>query len=163
MRKMGFLALCLFGLSASAPAQQALVDPLRFFEGRTESKGSIKIVFKKATKTYSAGRGRIESDGSLSLVQQVSDDGKEPHERRWRIRQVSSGRFVGTMTDAVGPVKIEEVGGRYRFRFQAKGSLTIEQWLAPLPDGRSARSTTTVRKLGMKVATGDAIIRKIPS
>src|SRR5688572_11462494 len=100
-RNMGFLALCLFGLSASAPAQQALVDPLRFFEGRTESKGSIKIVFKKATKTYSAGRGRIESDGSLLLVQQVSDEGKEPHERRWRIRQVSSGRFVGTMTDAV--------------------------------------------------------------
>lgn len=154
-----FTATAALFLATPAPAQSR-IDPLRFFEGRTESEGSVKIVMRKPYRTHTVGHGRIEPDGSLSLVQKVNDEGKPPRERRWRIRQAGSHRFVGTMSEASGPVTIDEVGGRYRFRFKIKGSITVEQWLAPLAGGTAARNSMTIRKLGMTVGTGDGMIRK---
>lgn len=145
----------------SAPATAQPLKPLRFFEGRTESFGTIKLFLKRPYRSHSVGRGVIESDGSLLLVQQVEDEGKPPRERRWQIHQIGPGRYSGTMSEANGPVTIDEVGGRYRFRFRMKRSLSVEQWLAPFPGGMSARNTITVRKFGMTVGTSDGTIRKI--
>ena len=121
----------------------------------------VKVVMKKPFHTRSIGRGAIKPDGSLYLVQRVEEDGRPPRDRRWQIRQVARGRFAGTMSEASGPVTIEEIGGRYRFRFKMKGGLSVEQWMTPLPGGRSARNKMTVRKLGVTVARSDGVIRKI--
>jgi hypothetical protein len=145
----------------SAPATAEPLKPLRFFEGRTESFGTIKLFLKKPYRSHTVGRGVIESDGSLLLVQQVEDEGRPPRERRWRIRQIGPGRYSGTMSEASGPVTIDEVGGRYRFRFRMNGNFAVEQWLAPLPGGMSARNSMKVRKFGMTVGTSDGTIRKI--
>lgn len=152
-------ALVLAAPAAAAPPSSD--SPLAFFEGRTVSQGTTKVMLRKPYRTRSQGVGRIERDGTLNLVQQV-EEGDEPRkERRWRIRQVAPGRFAGTMSDAAGPVEVEKVGARFRFRFRMKGGLAVEQWLTPLAGGMSARSTLTVRKLGMAVATGEALIRRI--
>jgi hypothetical protein len=37
----------------------------------------------------------------------------------------------------------------------------VEQWLTPLTDGKSAKSSTRVRKFGLTVATSDSVIRKV--
>jgi hypothetical protein len=65
------------------------------------------------------------------------------------------------MSDAVGPVQVEEIGDRFRFKFKMKGNLAIEQWVTPMADGRSAETRTTVRKMGMRVASSEGTIRKI--
>jgi hypothetical protein len=151
-------------LVASAPAAAAAsqqVDPLRFFEGRTEVQGTVKVMFKKPYRTHTVGVGRIERDGTLTLLQRVEDEGKAPHERRWKVRQIGPDRFAATMTQAMGPVSIDKVGERYRFRFRIKGNLNVEQWLTPLPGGRAARSLIKVRRLGMTVATTEGVIRKV--
>ncbi|MEO6582241.1 MAG: DUF3833 family protein [Sphingomicrobium sp.] len=145
---------------AAPSAARPLVHPLKFFEGKTESSGTVKIFTQERYRTRSIGRGRIDADGSLNLVQQVHDEGKPQRERRWRIRQIATGHFAGSMSEATGPVVIDEVGGLYRFRFKMKGHLAVEQWLAPLPGGASARNRMTVRKFGMTVGTGDGIVRK---
>src|SRR5688572_17916663 len=144
----------------SAAAAEA-PHPLRFFEGRTEGSGVIRLMLKKPYRTRSIGKGRFERDGSLSLVQRVEDEGRPPHERRWKIRQVGARRFSGTMSEATGPVIIDEIGGRYRFRFKMKGNLAVEQWLAPIAGGLSARNRMTIRKFGMTVGSGEGIIRKV--
>jgi hypothetical protein len=146
---------------SSHPSMAESIEPLEFFEGRTESSGTIKIVLRKSFKTRSIGTGRIASDGTLVLVQTVEEDGKPPRERRWRIRKSGPRKFTGTMTDASGPVTIDEVDGRYRFRFKMKGNLSVEQWVIPLPGGRSARNTMTIKKLGVTVGTGNGMIRKL--
>lgn len=138
-------------------------DPLHFFEGRTEGSGIVRIIMKKPYRTRSVGLGRIERDGSLSLVQRVEDEGRPPRERKWKIRKVGPSRYSGTMTEAVGPVSIEEVAGRYRFRFKMKGHLSVEQWMAPQPGGMAALNNMTVRKLGMTVGTSEGMIRKFAS
>jgi hypothetical protein len=153
-------ALLLAAPTASASLQPR-TDPLLFFQGRTETVGTVKIIFHKAYRTRSIGNGRIEPDGSLLLVQKVQDEGKPPTQRWWRVRETAPDRFTATMSEAVGPVVIQRVGERYRFRFRLKGNLSAEQMLTPLDGGRSALSRLTVRKMGMTVATTDGIVRRI--
>ena len=59
--------------SASAAMSMSMpVDPLRFFVGRTESVGRVKVMFQKNYATHSTGVGRIEPDGSLILSSRCS-------------------------------------------------------------------------------------------
>ena len=147
---------------AASPANAArLTDPLRFWEGRTETVSTIKVVLKKAFRTRSLGRGEIKSDGSLELVQRVEDEGKPPRERRWVIRKAGPNRYVGTMNEASGPVVIDEIGDRFRFRFKMKGNLAVEQWITPNPGGKTGRNKLTIKKLGMVVAHSEGVIRKL--
>jgi len=154
------IALGALPAAATSPTPR-MSAPLKFFEGKTEMLSTVKVVFKSPYKSVTTGDGKILGDGSLSLVQKVRDENKPTESRLWRIKQVAAGRYAGTMTEAVGPVQAEEVGGKYRFRFKLKGNLSVEQWLTPLPGGRAAQSKISVRKAGIKVATSDGIIRRV--
>jgi hypothetical protein len=162
MRALGLFACAaaslIVGRSASAvPLRQ----PLRFFEGRTESVGTIKAMMKKTHRVLSIGHGTIGADGALTLVQQVRDEGEAPHQRIWHIRQVGPTKFAGTMSEADGPITIEQVGDGYCFRFNIHGGLAAEQWLIPNRDGTSGSSVLTVRKFGITVARSEATIRRL--
>jgi hypothetical protein len=119
------------------------------------------MVMKKPFKSRSLGRGKLLGDRSLDLVQRVEDEGRPPHERRWKIRQVGPGRFAGTMSEAVGPVTIEETPKGYRFRFKLKDNMAVEQWLMPMAGGKAARSKVTVRRFGIAVFKSDGVVRKL--
>ncbi len=155
------LALALGFAASPCLAANVSDNPLTFFEGRTESLTNVRILTKKPFRSRAIGKGVIKADGSLDLVQRVEEQGHQPHERRWRMRQVGPGRFTGTMTEAKGPVSAEEIDGRYRFRFRMEGSVTVEQWLTPMPDGRSAKSVVSIRKYGIKVGSSVGVIRKL--
>jgi hypothetical protein len=137
-----------------------LQHPLRFFEGRTETIGTMKAIMKRTHRVESIGHGTIGADGALTLVQQVRDEGEAPHQRIWHIHQVGPTQFAGTMTEASGPIVIDQVGEGYRFRFNLKGGLAAEQWLVPNRDGSSGSSVLTVRKFGMTVARSEATVRR---
>jgi hypothetical protein len=144
-----------------APAKaERILEPLRFFEGRTEMLSLVKVMMKKPYSSRTVGRGHILPDGSLSLVQQIYDHGKPTRQRRWKIREIGPGKYTGTMSEAVGPVQVQDIGGRFLFKFSMKGKLAIEQWITPMPGGKTARTRMTAKKLGMRVATSEGTIRK---
>lgn len=146
---------------ATAPVQASHpTDPLRFFEGRTEYVSTMKLLAKKPYRSRTLGHGEIADDGSLRLIQKVHDEGKPAHERRWHMRKVGPGRFAGTMSQAKGPVTVDEVDGRFRFRFRMKGGVSVEQWLIPVSHD-AARSRLTIRKLGFTVGRSEGTIRKL--
>ena len=152
-----------FAVAASAGSLSA-EDPgqsLRFFEGRTEMISVVKVIMRKPYRSRTTGRGEILPDGSLALVQLVEEDGKPARQRYWKIRQIDAVRFAGTMSEAVGLVRIQRFGGQFRFNFKLKGNLAVEQWIVPAPGGRSARTTMTARKFGMRVASSEGTIRKL--
>ena len=152
-------------IAVALPISPATADrvagPLRYFEGRTEMVSLVKIVMKKPYRSRTFGEGSIAPDGTLSLVQHVKEDGKPQRARQWRIRQVGPRTFSGTMSEAVGPVQVQERDGKFHFKFRMKGNLAVEQWITPLPNGKSAESKITVRKLGMRVASSEGTIRKL--
>jgi hypothetical protein len=160
------LAVASLALAATAAAPlnaapETLEDPLRFWEGKTESVSTVKVMMKKPFKTRAVGRGKIKADGSLELVQHVEEEGRPAHDRRWLIHQVGPRRYSGTMSEAKGPVTIEEVDGQFRFRFKMAGNLAVEQVLTPLPGGKSARSKLTIKKLGVTVGRSEGTVRKL--
>jgi hypothetical protein len=148
-------------LMTSAASAAPLADPLRFFAGVTESVGTMKAFMRGVQHVRSIGHGTISEDGTLTLVQQVHDQGEAPHQRTWKIHQVSPTKFIGTMSEAVTPVLIEQIGQGYRFRFKLHGGLSAEQWIIPSRDGKSGTSTLVVKKLGMIVARSTGIVRRI--
>ena len=160
-RLMGGAAILSLTLLPSAADADSDRAPLQFFNGKTEMVSTVKVIMKKPFRSRAVGNGRILSDGTLSLAQQVFDEGEPTKQRLWKIRQVASSHYAGTMTEAVGPVVVDEVDGRYRFKFRMKGNLSVEQWMTPLAGGNSAKSNTTVRKFGMKVASSTGIIRRV--
>ena len=160
-RLLGGLAVIAVTLLPSAAVADSDRAPLQFFNGKTEMVSTIKVIMKKPFRSRAIGNGRILSDGSLSLAQQVFDEGQPTKQRNWKIRQVASGQYAGTMTEAVGPVTVDEVDGKYRFKYKMKGNLAVEQWMTPLAGGNAAKSTVTVRKFGMKVASSTGIIKRV--
>lgn len=148
-------------LGSDMAVAQVPAHPFDFFEGVTETVGILKVVMRSPVHTRSIGRGEIEADGSFRLVQRVEDEGREPYVRRWTVRKIAPTHFTGTMSEASGPVTIDEIGNRFRFRFRMSGGLSVEEWLTPLPGSRSARNQLTVRKFGIRVASADGVVRKI--
>lgn len=146
---------------AQAPDATAGFDAIQFFEGRTEGEGVLKVALRPPTAIRVQSRGRIEPDGTLSVRQTVSQGGKPARTREWRIREVSPGRYAGTLTDATSPVVGEAVGNRLRLRFRMKGGLDAEQWLTLAPGGRSVHNVMRIRKFGLTVASLDETIRKL--
>ncbi|HEY7006772.1 MAG TPA: hypothetical protein VH392_09870 [Sphingomicrobium sp.] len=139
----------------------SLSQPLQFFSGRTEMISTVKVFAKKPYRSRTLGVGKILDDGSLALIQEVFGEGRAPERRSWKIRQLGPHRYGGTMSEAVGPVVVDEVKGRYRFKFRMKGNLAIEQWLTPVEGGDSARSNLTVRKFGIRVASSTGVVHRL--
>jgi len=160
-RMLGGLSVIALSLLPSAAVADSDRAPLQFFNGKTEMVSTIKVIMKKPFRSRALGTGRILPDGSLSLAQQVFDEGEPTKQRNWKIRQIASGHYAGTMTEAVGPVTVEEVDGKYRFNYKMKGNLAVEQWMTPLAGGNAAKSIVTVRKFGMKVASSTGIIKRV--
>ena len=129
--------------------------------GARKAKGEVKVVFKSPYGVRVHGRGRIDPNGALVLVQDVLEEGKPPRRRSWYIRETAPGRYAGTLSDATGPVKLEVVGGRFHIKFRMKGGLGVEQWLTAAPDGASVHNSMVIRKFGLKVATLEERIRKL--
>ncbi len=166
MRAILLTAPLLLAAFAPAPSPKAAgaaeaFDAIRFFDGKTEGEGVLKVALRSPTAIRVQSRGRIETDGTLSVRQTVSEGGKPARSREWRIRELSPGRYAGTLSDASGPVVGEAVGNRLRLRFRMKGGLDAEQWLTLAPGGRSAHNVMRVRKFGLTVASLDETIRKL--
>jgi hypothetical protein len=160
-RLLGGLAVVAVTLMPSAAVADSDRAPLQFFNGKTEMVSMIKVIMRKPFRSRAIGTGRILQDGSLALAQQVFDEGEPTKQRNWKIRQIASGHYAGTMTEAVGPVVVEEVDGKYRFNYKMKGNLAVEQWMTPLAGGNAAKSIVTVRKFGMKVASSIGVIKRV--
>lgn len=158
---------CLFALALSAGASQPVYasarsfDVVGFFEGRTEGQARLKVIFKSPKSVRVQSRGRKLADGGLLLVQDIAEEGKPRRTREWRMREVSPGRFSGTLSDAGGPVVGEVQGNRFHVRYAMKNGLNAEQWLTLQPDGRTVRNVMHVTKLKLRVATLEETIRKL--
>jgi hypothetical protein len=165
--KAGLIAaVALAGCGSASPSPElAAPRPLfraeQFFAGRTEGRGSLKVMFKDTQQVRVEGIGRAEPDGTLVLDQIVRRGTIKPQKRQWRIRPVGQGRYEGTLTDATGPVRGEVTGNLFHLRYPMKGGVNAEQWIYLQPDGRTALNRMRITKLGVTVGRLEETIRKI--
>jgi len=146
-------------LSIASPAH-ATFDPVEFFRGHSEGRGELKILLQSAVRIDVKSEGRDERDGTLLLIQRVSQQGQEPRTRYWRLKRQSPTQFTGTLTDAAGPVTVDVVGDRARIRYTMKNRMSVEQWLTPTGP-RTVDNQMRVRRFGVVVARFSETIRKL--
>ena len=152
MNRTGAIAAALaFSAGASAQAPKPF-DPVAFFTGPTQGRGTLKEALGKEKRTVTQSVGRVDKDGWLLLDQKVAVEGDPVRQRRWRLKQVAPGKYSGTLSDAKGPVKAEVRGQTVRIRYVMKGNIKVEQELTAVPGGRAVVNRGTFRKFGMKVA-----------
>jgi hypothetical protein len=158
-------ALALAGCSAGQRGEEfarpaPAFDVAAFFAGRTSGDGRLKILFKRTQRLRVEGSGRVEPDGTLVLDQVVHRGTRAPETRQWRIHPTGGGRYVGTLTDATGPVAADVRGNVLHLAYPMKGGTQAEQWIYLQPGGHLAINRMAIRKLGLTVATIDEAIRK---
>ncbi len=147
-------------LAAALAAAPAPFNPVDFFRGRTQGEGRLKVILQRTKTIKVQSVGRDDPDGSLVLKQVVTEEGKAPRTRNWRLRSEGGGRYSGTLTDAVGPVRIETVGTRIRIRYHSKDNLDFEQWLTPAGP-RRVDNKMRVKRFGVTVAHVTETITKL--
>ena len=156
-RMIAVLALALAACGAAAPPEAAeqgeAFDPVAFFTGRSHGDGMLDQIMKSKRRVTVDSVGKLEADGALTLTQRIKMAGDAPRTRTWRLKQTAPGRYVGSLTDATGPVETVAIGRAIRIRYPMKGGLTVEQWLVALPGGRALDNRLTVTKWGMRVAS----------
>ncbi|MEH3103629.1 MAG: DUF3833 family protein [Sphingomonas phyllosphaerae] len=136
---------------AAAPVGPAF-DPLRFFTGQTSGTAQLKVILRSARGVTVRGTGRMRADGTLVLDQIVTEADKPPRPRRWVLRGTTPGHYVGTLSDAHGPVVGAVTGATLRLSFTSNGGFRIRQTLTLQPDGRTLANRLEARRFGIRVA-----------
>lgn len=147
-------------LAALLLGQPAMTPHERFFVGRTEGTGTVRVILSGSHAVRDETIGRIERDGTLVLDQVVREEGKPARRRTWRMRRSGANRIAGTITDARGPVTGELEGAVLHLRYRSVEGPSVEQWITLSPGGRSAHNRMVFRRFGMTVATVEETIRR---
>jgi hypothetical protein len=150
-------AILAFLLLVQAPGS----GPERFFVGRTEGVGIVRVMMSGPHQVRDHGRGRIGADGALLLDQVVEEAGKPPRTRHWRLVHAPGNRIAGTISDARGPIAGEVRGNILHLRYRSAEGPSVEQWITLHPGGRTATNRMVFRKFGLKVATVDSTIQRV--
>lgn len=141
-------------------AAQPTFDPIAFFEGRTEGRGSLNTILSGRNTTLVAGLGKRTAPDALVLEQSVRRGAGAPALRTWELHRVAPGRYAGTLSDASGPVAADVAGNRLHIAFPMKGGLSAQQWLYLSPNGQIAQNRMVVTKLGIPIASLDEVITR---
>ncbi len=152
---VAFLALTACTAAAPPEASQPgpAFDPVAFFTGKSHGDGRLEQIMKGVRIVTVDSVGKTEANGALTLTQRIATEGEPARTRVWRLKQVTPGRYSGTLTDATGPVETIAVGRAIRIRYPMTGGLKVEQWLIALPGGQKLDNRLTVTKWGIRVAS----------
>jgi hypothetical protein len=137
------------------------IAPERFFVGRTEGVGTVRMILSGRHGVRVHSRGRMDEDGALLIEQVVEEEGKPARRRSWRLVRTGPDRFTGTITDAHGPVSGEVDGNVLRLRYRGAQGVAVDQRITIHPGGRSAENRMTFRRFGLTVATFEETIRRV--
>ena len=154
------MSLALAIALAASPAPAEPFDPVAFFSGRTRGEGTLKAAFAKPKTIIVDSVGTAAKDGALVLTQTIHEPGKPPRTRIWRMRRDSPSRYSGSLSDAIGPVRVEVEASAIRIRYRDKDRLDFDQRLTAAGP-RQLRNRMSVKRFGVTVARYDEIIRKL--
>lgn len=148
-------------LTLAVPLHAQATAPERFFVGRLESVGRLKIIFRAGETVKDHGSGRVEADGTTVLDQMVERPGEAPRRRIWRLRETSPGKVTGTLTGARTAVSGTYANSVLRLDYTMDDGVRVDQQMTFAPDGQSAQNRMLFYKFGINVATLQGTIRRV--
>ena len=135
------------------PAAHPALRPEGFFSGRTQGKGTLRLITGRERSIEVEGRGHIEPDGRLRLEQVVTFDDGKVEKRTWRLHRTGPGVYAAELSDASGPVSVEAAGNVMHLRYRVRHpGVYMRQSLYLAPDGRTVSNRATITMLGVPIA-----------
>ena len=155
------LSACAISHAPVAPASPTpAFSAERFFAGRTQGDGVVRILAGHERPLHVEGSGRVEAAGTLVLDQEVRRGDAPATRREWRIHPVAGG-YAGSLSDAAGPVDGRVEGTRLHLRSAMGSGLRAEQWITLRAGGQEAVNRMTISKLGLPIAHIAETIRRV--
>jgi len=141
---------CLAGFAARpASSVEPTFDPTRFFGGRTDGEGTLKVRLGTDRALRVQSRGTTEVDGTFRLDQTITFGDGAVETRTWQLRRIDAQRFTATLSDATGPVSAESNGNLFHLRYRLRRAVYMEQWLYLRPDRRTIDNRAQITVLGI--------------
>ena len=140
------LALAVGGPVAAQPP--AVLDG---FVGRSTGDGILRMFGGRSRPFHVESSGAERPDGRRQLDQTVFMSGQPPRNRSWVMTPAGPHQFVGTLSDAAGPVVARADGSRLVLRYRVAGPFVMHQTLDRLPDGRTTANAGRITVLGVPV------------
>ena len=160
MRLAAAFALLLLCAAPASSTDKPKLDMLAFFAGKTHADNVLKVVLKKPVPLIVDSIGGKGDRGDFVMIETVHEGDKPVRQRKWIMRQAGPNHFTGSLTDAVGPVDVQIDGDTATIRYVMKGGLKIEQHLKLSADGRTLSNQVVAKKVGLKFARVEGIVRK---
>ena len=161
MRVAAAFALLLLCAAPASSTDKPKLDMLAFFAGKTHADNVLKVVLKKPVPLIVDSIGGKGDRGDFVMIETVREGDKPVRQRKWIMRQAGPNHFTGSLTDAVGPVDVQIDGDTATIRYVMKGGLKIEQHLKLSADGRTLSNQVVAKKVGLKFARVEGIVRKV--
>ena len=161
MRLAAAFALLLLCAAPASSTDKPKLDMLAFFAGKTHADNVLKVVLKKPVPLIVDSIGGKGDRGDFVMIETVREGDKPVRQRKWIMRQAGPNHFTGSLTDAVGPVDVQIDGDTATIRYVMKGGLKIEQHLKLSADGRTLTNQVVAKKVGLKFARVEGIVRKV--
>ncbi|WP_374352476.1 DUF3833 domain-containing protein [Chitinimonas sp.] len=171
------LLLCLAILLAGCAGQsinqyqqaQPTLDPLQFFQGRTQAWGMFQSRSGEVVKRFTVElTGTIKGDQlTLDEAFRYSDGSRQ--QRTWTLQRHSDGSWRGSAADVVGEARGELAGNalnwRYTLRLPVDGSeylVNFDDWMY-LIDAHTMVNRASMSKFGVELGQVTLFFRKDPS
>ena len=160
MKALAALITVAIAGAATAADPGPKLDMLDFFTGKTHADNVIHVALQHPHKLIVDSVGGRNKEGDFVLIDNVQEEGKPARKRVWAMRPSGPNRFIGSLSDASGPVDVTVNGDTAIIRYVMKdGGLKIEQQLKLQRDGTLTNSVMA-RKFGMKFGHVEGTIRK---
>lgn len=161
MKVAAAAGLLLISMSSALAAPDPRLDLTAFFTGHSHADNVLKIAFHRPTPLIVDSVGGKGDRGDFVLIDTVHEGDKPVRTRKWVMRQAAPGHFIGSLSDATGPVDIVVSGNTAVVQYVMKGGLRVRQQMDLLADGKTMANQVVVKKFGLKFASVEGKIRKL--
>ena len=161
MKVAAAAGLLLISMSSALAAPDPRLDLTAFFTGHSHADNVLKIAFHRPTPLIVDSVGGKGDRGDFVLIDTVHEGDKPVRTRQWVMRQAAPGHFIGSLSDATGPVDIVVSGNTAVVQYVMKGGLRVRQQMDLLADGKTMANQVVVKKFGLKFASVEGKIRKL--
>ena len=161
MKVAAAAGLLLISMSSALAAPDPRLDLTAFFTGHSHADNVLKIAFHRPTPLIVDSVGGKGDRGDFVLIDTVHEGDKPVRTLKWVMRQAAPGHFIGSLSDATGPVDIVVSGNTAVVQYVMKGGLRVRQQMDLLADGKTMANQVVVKKFGLKFASVEGKIRKL--
>ncbi len=157
-----FILLTLASCSTLKPtnfsSSEPVLDPLKFFGGRTHSTGVIEGRNGKPSNRITTNSTGQYANGILTVTQDLFQENKKQKHRSFEIKLIDEHHVESTGSDISGTAYGEFYGNYFTWRFRLKIAekglvrhVNMTQYMLLMPDGKTLIIRSVVRKFGIIV------------